>query len=156
MALGSISILGKKTPVSVVLLCVALGVVATLGIIRLDETSGAHHGRHGHKHHAKVREGLTGAPIAYNMQQGVPSSGPAMTGAKGESASWYSPLDVNSQGLKVPLHEGQLDIFAKNASKPECCSASTYSTSTGCVCVTPEQMKYLNKRGGNRTITSLY
>ena len=154
MALGSISILGKKTPVSTVLLCVALGVVATLVITRMDATDGGHRRHHGP--HGRLRESMVGAPLAYNMQQGVPSSGPAMTGAKGESSSWYSPLDVNSQGLKVPLHEGQLDIFAKNISKPECCSASPYSTSTGCICVTPEQMKYLNKRGGNRTITSLY
>ncbi len=146
MALGSISILGKKTSVSVVLLCVGLGVLATLVVEHVSPTGP----------HKAGREGLVGAPLAYNMQKGVPSSGPAMTGAKGEASTWYSPLDVNSQGLKVPLHEGQLDIFAKNPSKPECCSASTYSTSTGCICVTPEQMKYLNERGGNRTLTSMY
>ena len=155
MALGSISILGKRTPVQVVLLCVVLGVAATLVISNIGGMT-LPHGHHSSHKHGKLREGWVGAPVAYNMQQGIPSSGPAMTGPKGKPSTWYSPLDVNSQGLKVPLHKGELAIFAKNPSKPECCSASTYSTSTGCVCVTPEQMKYLNERGGNRTLNSIY
>lgn len=40
-------------------------------------------------------------------------------------------------------------MFAYNQSRPECCPA-TYSTSTGCVCTTPEQRKWLNERGNNR------
>ena len=52
-----------------------------------------------------------------------------------------------------PLKNGELVIFAKNKSKPECCP-SPYSTSTGCVCMTPEQINYLNTRGGNRTSDS--
>jgi hypothetical protein len=51
-----------------------------------------------------------------------------------------------------PLNGGKL-IFAKNKFKPECCP-SPYSTSTGCVCMTSEQIKYLNTRGGNRTTDS--
>ena len=39
-------------------------------------------------------------------------------------------------------------MFAYNQSSPECCPA-TYSTSTGCVCTTPEQRKWLQRRGGN-------
>lgn len=148
MALGTISILGKRTPVATVLACTLFGAAVAILV--------AHLGGHLRPAHHKVREGWTGAPIAYSMQQGVPSSGPAMTGPKGKPSTWYSPLDVNSQGLSVPLKKGELSIFAKNPSKPECCSASTYSTSTGCVCVTPEQMKYLNERGGNRTLTTQY
>ncbi len=157
MVLGTIRVLGKRTQVSVVLLCVALGALVAIAVTRLEHEIPSAHGHHGHHgHHGKLREGWTGAPVAYDMQKGVPSSGPAMTGPKGQASTWYSPLDVNSQGLKVPLHKGDLAIFAKNTSRPECCSASTYSTSTGCVCVTPEQMKYLNERGGNRTLTSMY
>jgi hypothetical protein len=52
-----------------------------------------------------------------------------------------------------PLKNGEMVIFAKNKSKPECCP-SPYSTSTGCVCITPEQINYLNTRGGNRTSDS--
>jgi len=52
-----------------------------------------------------------------------------------------------------PLKNGELVIFAKNRFKPECCPAP-YSSSTGCVCMTPEQINYLNTRGGNRTSDS--
>lgn len=52
-----------------------------------------------------------------------------------------------------PLKNGELVLFAKNKFKPECCPAP-YSSSTGCVCMTPEQINYLNTRGGNRTSDS--
>lgn len=52
-----------------------------------------------------------------------------------------------------PLKNGEMVIFAKNKFKPECCP-SPYSSSTGCVCMTPEQITYLNTRGGNRTSDS--
>ena len=34
--------------------------------------------------------------------------------------------------------------------KPDCCP-STYSSSQGCACLCPQQINYLNSRGGNRT-----
>jgi hypothetical protein len=37
-------------------------------------------------------------------------------------------------------------MFAHNQSHPECCP-STYSTSTGCICTTPEQRRWLFMRG---------
>jgi hypothetical protein len=52
-----------------------------------------------------------------------------------------------------PLKNGAMVMFAKNKFKPECCPAP-YSSSTGCVCMTPEQINYLNTRGGNRTSDS--
>lgn len=52
-----------------------------------------------------------------------------------------------------PLKNGEMVMFAKNKFKPECCP-SPYSSSTGCVCMTPEQINYLNTRGGNRTSDS--
>jgi hypothetical protein len=52
-----------------------------------------------------------------------------------------------------PLKNGEMVMFAKNKFKPECCPAP-YSTSTGCVCMTSEQINYLNTRGGNRTSDS--
>ena len=39
-------------------------------------------------------------------------------------------------------------MFAYNQSSPFCCPA-TYSTSTGCVCTTPEQRAWLQQRGNN-------
>jgi hypothetical protein len=56
-------------------------------------------------------------------------------------------------GTPTPLPDGELVIFAQNKFKPECCP-SPYSSSTGCACITPEQIKYLNSRGGNVTCNS--
>lgn len=56
------------------------------------------------------------------------------------------PVDVNNffGGLKF---------------KPECCgnpAGSSYSNSVGCACMCPEQLNYLNSRGGNRTFPTEY
>jgi hypothetical protein len=59
----------------------------------------------------------------------------------------------SSYTAEEPLKNGSMVMFAKNKSKPECCP-SPYSTSTGCVCMTSEQINYLNTRGGNRTSDS--
>ena len=63
-----------------------------------------------------------------------------------------SKNSATTHSAEDPLNSGML-IFAKNKSKPECCP-SPYSTSTGCICMTQEQIKYLNTRGGNRTVES--
>jgi len=95
-----------------------------------------------------IREGfaagtqMVGAALDYSM--GADTNNPN---------TWYSSFEGNTQGLQPPLPEGELDIFADNKSDPSCCP-STYSTSSGCVCATPEQMKYLNQRGGNRTLSN--
>lgn len=44
-----------------------------------------------------------------------------------------------------------LFMFKNNQCKPECCGAS-FSCDGGCVCTTPDQRDYINKRGGNRTL----
>jgi hypothetical protein len=54
-------------------------------------------------------------------------------------------------GTPVPLPEGELFFFADNKFKPECCP-STYSGSTGCACLSQDQVNYINQRGGNRTL----
>jgi hypothetical protein len=72
-------------------------------------------------------------------------------------ASEFGYGTINNTGssytAEEPLKNGVLVMFAKNKSKPECCP-SPYSTSTGCICMTPEQIHYLNTRGGNRTSDS--
>ena len=67
---------------------------------------------------------------------------------------WFASLSKNVGG-PIPLPEGQLDIFSENAISPDCCPA-IYSSGPGCVCISEKQMKYLNERGGNRTLTSYY
>ena len=43
-------------------------------------------------------------------------------------------------------------FMANNTSSPNCCKAATYSTGDGCVCMTKDQLQFINQRGGNRTI----
>ena len=58
---------------------------------------------------------------------------------------------AQNKGTPVPLPEGQMLMFVDNQFKPECCP-STYSSSTGCACISQEQVNYINQRGGNRTM----
>ena len=76
-------------------------------------------------------------------------------------------LCVLVQCIKYPMVEGfddnmynhnicgktppfpNLGIFTNNISSPTCCGTSSYSTSTGCLCLCQEQKDYLLKRGGN-------
>lgn len=76
----------------------------------------------------------------------------------------HPPCDVKlkSQYLYVPqgtplaLHpsvtkvDDTMFMLARNWAHPDCCP-STYSTSTGCVCTTPEQIKYIASRGTNHS-----
>ena len=66
----------------------------------------------------------------------------------------FSSLKGN-KGPGVPLPEGEMLIFKGDRSSPECCPA-TYSTSQGCLCITEDQMEYLNERGGNRTLAGAF
>lgn len=59
------------------------------------------------------------------------------------------PLNKNYPAFK--LGPDNLFMFRDNKVSPACCGAS-YSSDTGCVCTTPAQRKFLNTRGGNRTV----
>lgn len=108
-----------------------------------------------------------GAAIEYKMGDGVKkswennnmilnSSNPlTATEQINDSKNIYSNLEKNEGGGPLPLPEDELLMFEKNKFSPECCP-SPYSNGDGCVCASPEQMKYLNERGGNRTLTSEY
>ncbi len=61
----------------------------------------------------------------------------------------YPSLKGNVGG-PVPLPEGEMVLFAQNKISLACCP-SVYSSSNGCVCASPTQMRYLNERGGNNT-----
>lgn len=103
-----------------------------------------------------IREGFnSGADIAgsvldYSMGKGVPVSW-ENTQTKPD---WYGHLETNVAG-KVPLPENKMFMFYDNKFDPSCCP-STYTNSSGCACLSSEQAKYLNTRGGNRTLTSIY
>ena len=64
----------------------------------------------------------------------------------------YKPLE-NNVGGPVPLQNDQLAFFSENEFKPECCKQpQQYSSSMGCACISVDQMKYLNSRGGNNNL----
>lgn len=71
-----------------------------------------------------------------------------------EKEDIYSNLESNVGG-PIPLKEGELLVFNENKFSPDCCP-SDYSNSSGCVCASPEQAKYLNERGGNRTQVDMF
>lgn len=113
-----------------------------------------------YSHHRGTDEGFT----SYFLE----NAGPANIGkSKGDPIGPFDNLSiVPSNGISSwrdtapnePLFgpdikpgPNNLFIFKNNQSKPECCS-STYSSDMGCVCTTPEQRKYINTRGGNRTV----
>jgi len=99
---------------------------------------------------------LAGAALNYSIGDGVPISWESEKGQSitGEKNNVYEHLDAN-KGSPVPLPEGQLFMFSKNKFDLSCCP-STYSNSMGCACLAPEQAKYLNERGGNRTLNTIF
>ena len=103
-----------------------------------------------------VNEGMTTIGSDINEIQNGDVAGMWVTKAN-TYASEFGYGTINNTGSAYsadePLKNGEMVIFAKNKFKPECCPAP-YSSSTGCVCMTPEQINYLNTRGGNRTSDS--
>ena len=94
-----------------------------------------------------------GSSLDYHMGDGVPTSWEN----KQNLSKPYNILGSleDNVGGNIPLPEGELLIFKDNKFDPKCCP-SVYSNSSGCVCAAPEQMNYLNQRGGNRTFSSMY
>ena len=137
--------MGHKMRIEIIILCLILG--AFIGVNVFCSCSG------GIMEGFKLAKGIGGAALDYSM--GVDKNFSNNVDESYNYNSWYSNLEMNSQGRNVPLPEGQLDLFAENVSSPDCCP-STYTTSTGCLCETPEQAQYLNQRGGNRTLNSNY
>lgn len=94
-----------------------------------------------------------GSSLSYHMGDGVPTSWENKQNLS-KPYNIMNSLEDNVGG-KIPLPEGELLIFNDNKFDPKCCP-SVYSNSLGCVCAAPEQMNYLNQRGGNRTFSSMY
>ena len=102
-----------------------------------------------------LQEGMSimGTAFDYEMGQDSPNSWTNKANKYSHEMGYSSSQSKWSQnkGTPVPLPEGQMAMFAGNEFKPECCP-STYSSSTGCACISQEQVDYLNQRGGNRTM----
>ena len=72
-----------------------------------------------------------------------------------ESTSDYIDVIKNRKHQQIPLPKNELLMFANTPFKPECCP-NTYSSSTGCACMTLEQNSYLIGRGSNNVPYSEY
>ena len=128
---------GMTLRLEVVVVCVIIGYL--IGAMMLCSCS-----------KVSLKEGLTMIAPALLDSAAVPS-GPAPVTPGSAGSSVYAGLEGNKGG-PVPLPEGQLDFFFANKFDPACCDTSSYSSSTGCPCTSPEQMAYLNERAGNRTL----
>jgi hypothetical protein len=108
-------------------------------------------------------------------KEGFSSMGPQFAGATSndfvmDPSKWslpslaYSPGATPSPASKsildrpsqpIPLPKDEMLMFATTDFKPECCP-NTYSSSTGCACMSVDQYKYLGNRGGNNVPYSEY
>jgi hypothetical protein len=103
-----------------------------------------------------VKEGM--APIGYRMGEDLPhgwetfaleKQGPDASSAAAILAGNVAPAPGEQ------LDNGQLFMFGQNKVSPFCCPG-IYSGSEGCVCMSPGQANFLNERGGNRTMATVY
>ena len=99
------------------------------------------------------------APIGFNLSSGVPGDKWAEhrneTSNSSDSDDLFKRL-ANIEAGQVPLPEGQLNFFYANRFDPKCCfKPQNYSSSTGCACISEEQMRFLNERGGNNVLESI-
>lgn len=85
-----------------------------------------------------------------DLEQVIPPYENDNDNKKEHNINIYKDLETNI-GLKSNLSTNEMSFFDNTTFNPECCP-SNYSTSSGCACMTPEQMKFLGQRGGNRTL----
>jgi hypothetical protein len=102
-----------------------------------------------------LQEGMTmmGTSLNWNNSEGQNGSWTSKGNEYAKNMGYSESKTKYSQykGTPVPLAEGEMLMFKNNEFKPECCP-STYSSSSGCACISQEQVSYINERGGNRTI----
>lgn len=99
------------------------------------------------------KEGFTlGAPIGWNMGSGVPGDVWAQPHQTQDQVNqnMYAPLASHVGG---PVPPKNLFMWADNLFLPQCCfTPQQYSSSTGCACISKEQMQFISSRGGNNTL----
>ena len=82
-------------------------------------------------------------------------SKPDLTVTPGKPLSPGVQSILNRPSQPIPLPEGEMSMFANTQFKPECCP-NTFSTGSGCACMTTDQYNYLILRGGNNVPYSEY
>ena len=97
-------------------------------------------------------DGLKLHPTGGSSWRHYPSNAPLIKGKVFVPQGTPVPLKNEEYGVDIP--KDSMFMFARNIASPLCCP-STYSTSTGCVCTTPEQRRIIGAtRGGNKTYCS--
>lgn len=140
-----ITILGQKTSVEMILFAVVLGYI--LGAHLLCSCA---------KISAKEGLQMLGSAVDYNMGEGVQSSWLNKPSSQNQQGGYYKSLEGNvAPNPSEVISSGKMSILSENKYDPKCCPSS-YSTGDGCACISPEQMKYLSNRGGNRTFSTEY
>lgn len=104
-----------------------------------------------------VSAGFSFADSTANTYYQDPStwSAPSLVYSSGAVPGSEANSILNRPSQPIPLPEGQMDMFATTPFKPECCP-NTYSTGSGCACMTVDQYKYLKNRGSNNVPYSEY
>lgn len=128
-----------------------------------DKKKKEHEAKHGSTNEAKSgKEGYTNmkddaalvnaSTLGHDNNEDVKKSwiSNAMKYAGNMGYKTFLQKAAENKGTPVPL-QGTMDFFKDNAFRPDCCP-STYSLSTGCACLSSDQIEYLNERGGNRTL----
>ncbi len=112
------------------------------------------------------QEGFVGANTNYgeSSQFDLSSDTPVNTSSWSAQNMTVVPGQPLSEGVQkflarepqpIPLPKGEMVLFANTPFKPECCP-NTFSTSSGCACMTGPQYNYLVTRGGNNVPYSEY
>ena len=123
-----LKILGYKLRLEVVVICVLLGVIIGSSMACSCR-----------------REGAIGRMAAeYGTTKGM--SDGVHSQKWGDAANHYETKQLNSGA------GDSMFFYANNKFSPESCAYSTVSGSSGCADVTSEQSKFIEMRGGNRTV----
>lgn len=106
---------------------------------------------------AKPVEDETSSKETFKQREvGMPLDMQAVEGAVGVAGYSGTPPLLGSEPKPVPdrpydmADDNKLFEFQNNKISADCCP-SPFSTDRGCVCLTPDQIKRFETRGGNRS-----
>lgn len=171
-----LKILGQKVRLEIIALCLLLGYLIGCFMLcscsKISMIEGMKLLKEVKKKGIKksIKEGLElspkeemtvlGTDINWKMGDGVPGSWDNSQHTnplqQQQNTGLYSKLEGNvAPEPYSQIDSGSLDFLSGNKFDAKCCPA-TYTSSTGCACLSVEQAKYLNERGGNRTLSSMY
>lgn len=120
--------LGYKLRLEVVVICILLGVIIGSSMLCSCRVEGA----------------IGRMAAEYGTTKGM--SNGVHTQKWGDAVDHYETKQLNSGA------GDSMFLYANNKFSPESCAYSTVSSSNGCADITAEQSKFIEMRGGNRTV----